>query len=146
VVAFQDVDEFLVLKRHRHVVDFLHYHAPAGLRSINCYVFGSSKRLAYEPLPVAHETLSASTHGGESSCNVDCEAGRYGHGRKGEHSHFFRVKEGKHQLDTNGKLFTEPGPFNEEGPIDVVAVIHQSLSFRVAGRIYSEEDERTRIR
>lgn len=51
-VGFLDVDEFLVLKKHENVVDFLREHCERGALAINWYIFGTGNKTIYEPLPV----------------------------------------------------------------------------------------------
>eukprot|EP00527_Entomoneis_sp_CCMP2396_P002128 CAMPEP_0198141830 /NCGR_PEP_ID=MMETSP1443-20131203/4765_1 /TAXON_ID=186043 /ORGANISM="Entomoneis sp., Strain CCMP2396" /LENGTH=433 /DNA_ID=CAMNT_0043804693 /DNA_START=167 /DNA_END=1469 /DNA_ORIENTATION=+ len=51
-VTFLDVDEFLVLKKHDHVIDFAIDHVPRGHLGINWQIFGTSGRMIYEPYPV----------------------------------------------------------------------------------------------
>ena len=52
--AFFDVDEFLVLKKHDHVVDLLSEHCTTGSLQFNWYVFRIREKhlQVYEPLPV----------------------------------------------------------------------------------------------
>ena len=51
-MAFFDVDEFLVLKKHNTVDEFLIEHLPKGSLSISWYIFGSGNTTLYSPLPV----------------------------------------------------------------------------------------------
>jgi hypothetical protein len=51
-MAFFDVDEFLVLKKHDNVDDFLRDHLPKGALQISWYIFGTNLRGMYSPLPV----------------------------------------------------------------------------------------------
>ncbi|KAL7514592.1 hypothetical protein ACHAXN_011919 [Cyclotella atomus] len=51
-MAFFDVDEFLVLKKHSNVDDFLVQHLPKGALSISWYIFGSANTTMYSPIPV----------------------------------------------------------------------------------------------
>jgi hypothetical protein len=51
-MAFFDVDEFLVLKKHENVDDFLKEHLPKGALAISWYIFGSGNTTMYAPLPV----------------------------------------------------------------------------------------------
>lgn len=51
-MAFFDVDEFLVLKNHSTIDDFLVQHLPKGALSISWYIFGSGNTTMYSPLPV----------------------------------------------------------------------------------------------
>ncbi len=51
-IAFYDPDEFLVLKKHDHVVDMLMHHCRNGSLGINWLIFGTSNRTHYEGVPV----------------------------------------------------------------------------------------------
>jgi hypothetical protein len=51
-MAFFDVDEFLVLKKHSNIDDFLVQHLPRGALSISWYIFGSGNTTMYSPIPV----------------------------------------------------------------------------------------------
>jgi hypothetical protein len=54
-VAFFDVDEFLMLKKHTSVQDFMADHCPAGLCGsvgINWLWFGTANQTYYDPKPV----------------------------------------------------------------------------------------------
>ena len=50
--AFWDVDEFLVLKKHDNVDDFLDEHLSSGALGVNWLLFGPSGQTVYKPLPV----------------------------------------------------------------------------------------------
>ena len=51
-MAFFDVDEFLVLKKHDTVNEFLMQHLRRGSLAISWYIFGTGFRDVYAPLPV----------------------------------------------------------------------------------------------
>ena len=50
--AFIDIDEFLVMRKHRHVADFLEEYCEAGAVLLSWLVFGTSNHTEYEPVPV----------------------------------------------------------------------------------------------
>jgi hypothetical protein len=56
-MAFFDVDEFLVLKKHTNVDEFLKDHLPKGALAISWYIFGSGYTTMYAPLPVTRRFL-----------------------------------------------------------------------------------------
>ena len=58
-VAFFDVDEFLVLKKHDNVVDMLNEHCDenCGQLSINWLVMGTSNETKYRPVPVTKRNI-----------------------------------------------------------------------------------------
>jgi len=51
-VAFYDTDEFLVLKKHDTVLDFLAHHCAKGSLGINWVIFGTSSQTHYVDSPV----------------------------------------------------------------------------------------------
>ena len=51
-MAFFDVDEYLVLKKHDTVDDFLRDHLRGGALQISWYIFGTNSRDMYSTLPV----------------------------------------------------------------------------------------------
>lgn len=50
--AFIDVDEFLVLKQHDTIDEFLSMHLPKGALAISWHIFGTGYTDNYTPLPV----------------------------------------------------------------------------------------------
>lgn len=56
-MAFFDVDEFLVLKRHDTVGELLAAHLPRGALAISWYIFGTGTTAMYAPLPVTKRFL-----------------------------------------------------------------------------------------
>ena len=48
--AFIDIDEFLVMRKHRHVADFLEEYCEAGAVLLSWLVFGTSNNTEYERL------------------------------------------------------------------------------------------------
>jgi hypothetical protein len=118
-VAFFDVDEFLVLRKHRHVVDFLHEHAREGQIGINWFWFTTSGRLLYEPLPVTQRFVYR-----EQDVNQHVKSIIYLQNMdmtRRVHPHYAYLKDNRHQTDTNGREFK--GPYNIGGPTDT-AVLH----------------------
>lgn len=99
------MDEFLVLKKHHHIVDFLHEYASdqsVGALTVNWYMYRSIDQLIYKPLPVTKRFVYREVH-------------------VNQHVNFVNLKKGKSQVDTRGKVLK--GPFNPDGPTNV-AVLH----------------------
>ncbi|CAM9780955.1 unnamed protein product [Heterosigma akashiwo] len=122
-LAFIDTDEFLVLKKHANVIEFLQQHCESGALSVNWFIFGPNGRRVYQPLPVTLRFVYR--HPGvnqhvKSFVNIqDLPFNQSGFGIQ---PHFpWLLKPGTQQKDTNGATFH--GPFNPGGPTDV-AVIH----------------------
>ena len=123
--AFFDVDEFLVMRNHTHVVDLLDEYLPnGGSLAIGWRLFTSDDKDAYSPEPVTKRFLhrlpddydDQSIHIKSIVKLSDVEH------RSPRDPHHFFIKEGKNQTDTNGHLFT--GPRNPDGPLDVAFLHH----------------------
>ena len=120
--GFWDVDEFLVMRQHNNVDDFLQDHLSSGALGVNWFLFGANGMTIYRPLPVTKRFVygtQANQHIKSlvrlSDMNIAEEP----------HVHYPSLKPGKHQHDTNGKQFE--GPFNEDLPADI-AVLHHYLT------------------
>lgn len=117
-VGFWDIDEFLVLKKHNDVEDFVGEFLTTGALGINWYLFGPSGRISYEPLPV---TKRFACRQDKANFRIKSIVRLKDMNMKiAPHVHFPYLNEGTLH-DTNGRIFE--GPFNEDGPIDT-AVIH----------------------
>jgi hypothetical protein len=118
--AFFDADEFLVLRTHRNVHDFLKDHHHTGALGINWAMFGPCGHYRYCPLPV---TLRFQ----ERSVQIDPHIKsivRIADVRFLNNCHFFVCDNGG-TIDTNGRVIN--CPFNPEGPEDV-AVLHHYVT------------------
>ena len=118
--AFFDVDEFLVLQKHKNVNEFLTEHLCHGEGSIgvNWLIFPAGEKILYEPLPVTKRFIYREpivNHHIKSIVRLeDMDV------RRAPHVHYPHLWRGTNH-DTNGKSIN--GPFNELGPADV-AVLH----------------------
>jgi Glycosyl transferase family 2 len=127
--AFFDLDEFLVLRQHTNVVEFLSKHCPTGQLGINWYMFSTANETLYRPLPVTkrfqYREANINQHVKSivrlEDMNMDMAP----------HSHFAYMKELDQHKDTNGNRIGDevgqPGPFNPDGPTDV-AVLHHYVT------------------
>lgn len=126
--AFFDIDEFLVLKKHRHVVDFLDEHCAEGAVIMNWYVFGTNKRTGYEPLPVTkrfqlYEPEELNFFVKSIVRLVDFE--------KMTTPHWAHLLNGTKSFDTSGKGFGYPREtLLHVGPTDVAIVNHYRYKSR----------------
>jgi hypothetical protein len=131
--AFIDVDEFIVLRKHRDIVSFLEEHCRDGAVALNWYLFGSSGHVSYSPEPVLkrfqRRDASPNRHVKCIVCLADMS--------DIHNPHFPQLESGKPQRDTNGKQFS--GPFNDQGPTDVAVLHHYFTKSR-------EEFEKKRAR
>jgi Glycosyl transferase family 2 len=124
--AFFDLDEFLVLRQHTNVVEFLSEHCPTGQLGINWYLFSTANETLYRPLPVTkrfqYRAAGINEHVKSIVRLEDMNMNRT------PHAHFAHMKELGHHKDTNGNRIGDkagrPGPFNRDGPTDVAVVHH----------------------
>jgi hypothetical protein len=115
--AFLDVDEFLVLRRHRSVVELLKQHCPSGGLCLNWYVFGSSGHLTYEARPVRERFQMRQAKLDQHVKSIVTMADAYCF----SNPHYAHLRPGYLCVDTAGRTVT--GPYNPEGT-DHVACIH----------------------
>eukprot|EP00956_Cyclotella_meneghiniana_P036051 scaffold120703_cov42-Cyclotella_meneghiniana.AAC.3 len=121
-VAFLDVDEFLILKKHANVVDFLLSYCKQGSVSLNWQLFGYDNQMTFSPQPVTRRFqgqvwVKENIHV-KTISNVDAI-------RPGQptNPHYARLVDGHHQLDTNGNIVSKMWN-NEARPTDVALVYH----------------------
>ena len=119
--AFFDIDEFLQLKKHRDVVDFLEEYASSGAIAVNWYRFHPGKGdVLYKPLPVTKRFMyreRAVNHIVKSIAKLsDMDMKPF--------IHDAAVTNGTLH-DTNNHSFT--GPYNPLGSTDVAALYHYHI-------------------
>jgi hypothetical protein len=116
--AFVDVDEFLVLKKHKHVDELLEEHMDSGALSINWAWFSFNGKLICDAKPVTKQFLYRDQNVNQHVKSIvrleDMQM-------KISSAHYPLLKNGN-QHDTNGTVFS--GPFNKNGPLDVAALHH----------------------
>lgn len=116
--AMLDVDEFLVLKKHATVADFLRRHCPSGAVGVNWLLFGSAGHATRRQGPVLRRFQ---LRGAAADRHVKSLV-RVRDVRRFDNPHFPALRAGGVQRDTSGKEFS--GPANPEGPTDVAVVHH----------------------
>mmetsp|Transcript_19097 Transcript_19097/g.41347 ORF Transcript_19097/g.41347 Transcript_19097/m.41347 type:complete len:452 (-) Transcript_19097:1107-2462(-) len=133
-MAFFDVDEFLVLKKHNTIDEFLQQHLTKGSLAISWYIFGTGFRDMYAPLPVTKRflyrdgVLKHDRHQG-AWYNVKSILKLSDYGGYPQSPHSMKTNKAtagsdKAWTDTNGKGdFDKIGAANYDRPVDV-AVIH----------------------
>jgi hypothetical protein len=123
-VGMFDVDEFLVLKKHKNVVDFMDEHCDenCGQLIINWNMMGNSNQTHYKPLPVLKRNQHSSGVMGYVKNIV-----RPGYAADDlEYLHTIRLKKG-HTVDTSGRINRNAGwhrHSNDGGPVDTALFYH----------------------
>lgn len=117
--AFIDVDEFIVLKKHRCIKSFLREHCDSGAVCLNWYMFGSSGEQTYRAEPVTKRFVRRAR---EANHHVKCIARLCDRPRFVFDPHNPYLGSGAATRDTSGKLVQ--GPFNPGGPTDVACIHH----------------------
>ena len=121
-VAFFDIDEFLVLKKHANVIDFLLDHCKQGSVSLNWQLFGWDGRLQFSPGPVTMrfqgQTFVSENNHVKTISNVDAIM-------PGEpnNPHYVLLVDEHEQLDTDGNIVYDMWS-NKAGPTDVASIHH----------------------
>lgn len=123
--ALFDTDEFLVLKKHANITEFLREYCKDGAIGINWYMYGDSHSQKYSAEPVTKRFVwrrkIVDVHI-KSIMNCDhVESITEFHG-------IGNFKPGNHNRDTNGKVIN--GPFNPDGPSDVAVINHYIVKTR----------------
>jgi hypothetical protein len=120
---FIDLDEFLILKKHSHVVDFASEYVEDGHLGINWRLFGTSDLQNYEPIPVTKrfqyrvpEDYSKNTFIKSfvrlNAMNLSSPC---------FDPHILPRKVGRYLKDTNGTKFSTS---RHRGPTDVAVIYH----------------------
>ena len=121
-VSFLDVDEFIVLKKHTNIIDFLLEHCKQGSISLNWQLFGWDRRLQLSPEPVTKrfqgQALSQDDIHVKSITNVDALLPG-----QPNNPHYVELIDGHQQLDTNGNIVVNLWN-NRAQPKDVALIYH----------------------
>lgn len=114
-IAFFDCDEFLVLKKHDNIKDFINdYKNKTSVIGLNWFIYGSwgiTKRTCNSLLKMFPNRNK----------NVDQHVKVIVNARSGERMMLPHNTQGP-AMDTNGNIFH--GPFNPNGPSDVAVLNH----------------------
>jgi hypothetical protein len=126
-LAIFDIDEFLVIRKHRHVVDFLHEYAKEGALAINWFVFFNSGRVHYEPLPVTKRFLYRHAVL-DDYVKIIVKLEHLNVTEPFWSPHHVPLKKDKKVIDTNGHAVKDA--WNTDGPRDVVTLHHYHTKSR----------------
>jgi len=122
-VAFFDADEYLVLKQHDHIADMLEQYCSSGALMVNWVAFGSdgwnlpihepvTRRFLYREAKVNQHVKTIVRVKDIAETKLDWDP------------HNFVELKNHSSHDSNGNPVE--GPFNENGPTDVVVLHHYS--------------------
>lgn len=124
--AIIDTDEFVVLKKHQDIHDFLKEYCKEGGVLMNWYIFGSSGRKEYSPEPVTKRFLKRMGPVGPNENDPQWNVKSiFVIDDVDEITNFHSVgkfKPGKFLKDTNGKPIE--GGLHPNGPTDVIVLHH----------------------
>lgn len=131
--AMIDVDEFVVLKKHDNIVDFMDDHcnsSDCGQISINWITMGTSNETRYRPIPITKRNVHVHTFKGLFSIVKAIVRPTYIADNM-DWSHTVMLKRG-HWIDTNGTILPRvhsttrnSNPYlHTKGPTDVAALYH----------------------
>jgi len=142
--ALFDVDEFLVLKKHDNVVDFMDEYCKedCGELSVNWLMMSESNETSYSPVPITKRNVHGERYGTMKNIvrpNYAAEQIEYGW-------HTVTLSKG-YMVDTNGKTRIANGQGgysvrqeNKDGPFDIAVLHHyafkskQELDFKLCSR------------
>jgi len=117
--AFLDADEFIVLKKHSNITEFLRDYCKEGGLAINWYLYGDSHLKEYTDEPVTKRFTWRENKVNQHIKTIikcsDVEAIDNIHA-------VHKYKSGKMLKDTGGHTVT--GLFNPDGPTDVAVINH----------------------
>jgi Glycosyl transferase family 2 len=123
-VFFTDVDEFLVLKKHVRVDQFLSEYCINGALSINWRVFGTNGHKIYKPIPVLRrfqlrllddDPINLYVKSIVRSCDLKVLPKFY------RSPHLFPLLGNRSHRDTNGEILKS---HLHKGPTDLAAIYH----------------------
>jgi len=120
-IAFIDVDEFIVLKKHNHILDLLEtVDSEAGGLAINWYMFDYYNQTEYKPLPLT-KRFQQRHAAVDQHVKTIARTSKYSGYHQNPHSVFYLI--GAYPVDTDGTVLVEHPWWNPDGPTDT-AVIH----------------------
>jgi hypothetical protein len=116
--AFFDLDEYLVLKKHRYVSEFLEEHCTTGSIGISWRVFGTSNHSLYQPIPVL-KRFQHYTPNHPSNLIIKSIV-RVQDFERASNPHFMILRKGFRNKNTNGQTIEEASI----DPVYDIAVFH----------------------
>jgi hypothetical protein len=116
-----DLDEFIVLKKHKNIIELLMEHCQEGSLGLSWVIFGSSGEKEYRPEPVLKRFIQRSKYVNHHIKSLFCLDDVSGI----TNSHFVHLRNGN-QHDCHGHVFN--GPFNIAHASDDIACVHHYFS------------------
>ena len=124
-IAFIDLDEFIVLKKHETILQLLQEKCDSERRgglALNWYLFGYNNQTKYRPLPLT-KRFQMRANETDDHVKVILRTDQIGNGGSFKNPHSYRYKNWSLTFDTSGKWLIRKDWININGPSDV-AVIH----------------------
>lgn len=124
--AMIDIDEFLVLKKHDNVVDFMEEHCnlKCGQISLNWNMMTLSNETGYRPIPTLYRNIHS--NGVWGTVKVIVRPSYVDH-KNIDWAHSVHLKKG-HWFDTTGKVINRPNNWkkqaNNDAPTDIALLYH----------------------
>lgn len=115
--AFIDCDEFIVLKKHRSILDFLSEYSSCESIGLNWKMFGTAHQESYDNKPVTERFQLCSTNLDRHIKSI-CQLNYI---RTIVNPHYSELIHGS-TYDTNRNIIN--GPYNENGTDDVACIHH----------------------
>jgi Glycosyl transferase family 2 len=123
-IAYIDVDEFIVLRKHDNIVTFLNEYLTSGALALSWMMVGSSGNKIYEPYPVTRrfQYLVGNTTVNLIKCIALVDDLQIHPKYNGFLVHYPSLKEKKKIRDTSGNIIDPPT--NPLGLCDVACIFH----------------------
>ena len=124
-IAFIDLDEFIVLKKHETILQLLQEKCDGeriGGLALNWYLFGYNNQTKYRPLPLT-KRFQMRANETDDHVKVILRTDQIGNGGSFKNPHSYRYKNWSLTFDTSGRWLLRKDWININGPSDV-AVIH----------------------
>ena len=136
--AFFDVDEFLILKKHTHIDQFLYEYCHKGAVSINWIVMGTADREIYSPQPLTKRFKYATKETVDLHLKTIIRLSHMDTQRE-PHAHYPYLKPGFERRMTNGaiaKTHQKSGGPKEEAPALLYHYTYRSYKEYLFKRLY----------
>jgi hypothetical protein len=127
-VGFLDIDEFLILRQHAHVNDFLADFCPTGAVSLTWILMGSNMQKLFSPRPVSRRFVWKwnSTHDFGTQAYLVKTFARVDHidVQRKFNAHFCTLYDEYKRVDTQGLVSSTEGRRNPRGTDAIATVYH----------------------